>query len=223
MSSAKNLTGSRIGKLLLLDRKRENNRTYYYCRCDCGSEKWIRADALSKQNFTASCGCLSKETQFKANDISNKRYGRLIAIEPTDKRDKDNGSIIWRCKCDCGNLTFVPEGILKSGRVTSCGCYGKENSSKNIKKAIKEHLDRHIVEDTNLQVITRETPIKSNTSGVTGVSWDKSRQKWSASIIFKKKIYYLGRYENKEDAIKARKEAEEKLFKPFLESLEKNK
>ena len=36
-----------------------------------------------------------------------------------------------------------------------------------------------------------------------------------------KKKYYLGRYEKKEDAIKARKDAEEKLHKEFLRNLEK--
>ena len=39
---------------------------------------------------------------------------------------------------------------------------------------------------------------------------------WKAEIIFKNKKYYLGRYENKQDAIKARKEAEEKMHKKFL-------
>ena len=34
---AKDLTGNKIGKLLLTERKRENNRTYYYCKCDCGN------------------------------------------------------------------------------------------------------------------------------------------------------------------------------------------
>lgn len=208
----------RVGKLTLIDKKRENNRTWFLCKCDCGNEKWIRADAIGKP--TLSCGCLSKKTQFKAKDLVNEKFGRLTVVKITNKRDKNNGSVIWECKCDCGKIAFVSEGNLKNKRIISCGCYSKENSSNNIKKAVKEHLDRHIVEDTNLQVITREAPIKSNTSGVTGVRWDKNRNKWVASIIFKKKTYYLGRYKNKEDAIKARKEAEEKLIKPFLESLE---
>ena len=39
---AKDLTGKKIGKLTLKERKRENNRTYYYCKCDCGNSLWIR-------------------------------------------------------------------------------------------------------------------------------------------------------------------------------------
>lgn len=59
--------------------------------------------------------------------------------------------------------------------------------------------------------------IKTNTSGVTGVTWDKSRQKWLAQIVFKGEHKFLGRFGDKEDAIQARKEAEEKYFKPIIE------
>lgn len=150
MSKAKDLTGSRVGKLLLLERKRDNNRTFYYCKCDCGNEKWIRADVLLKAE---SCGCRRTE---------------------------------------------------------------KLKNNENLYNA---YLDKNIIEGTNLSVITRDEPTKANTSGVTGVSWDSSRQKWVSQIWFKGKHYSLGRYANKEDAVKARKEAEEKLHKEFLRSL----
>jgi len=54
-----------------------------------------------------------------------------------------------------------------------------------------------------------------NTSGVTGVSWDKSRNKWEAHIKLNQKKKHLGRYNNFEDAVKARKEAENKYFGEF--------
>lgn len=217
MSSAKNLVGTKIGRLTLTKRKRENNRTYYYCKCDCGNEKWIRADHISAKSVK-SCGCLNKEQNFfKAMDIKGNKYGRLLALNITEKRDKNNGSIIWECLCDCGNMAYVSEAYLVKGEIRSCGCLGKENSKRNISKAVDTHLKTHIKENTNLQVITREIPIKTNTSGVTGVKWDKDRQKWYAEIEFKGKKHYLGRYVNKEDAIAARKEAEEKFFKPIIE------
>ena len=53
----------------------------------------------------------------------------------------------------------------------------------------------------------------TNTSGYKGVYWNKSRQLWVAQIScginpknVKKKCYYIGYYENLEDAISARKE-----------------
>ena len=56
---------------------------------------------------------------------------------------------------------------------------------------------------------------RDNTSGVTGVRFEKG--KWVATITFQKKDYYLGRYEEMEEAVKARREAEERLHGPFLE------
>ena len=220
MSKAKDLTGSRVGKLLLLERKRENNKTFYYCRCDCGNEKWIRADALTKEKPTLSCGCLSKETQFKGKDIRDKVFGRLKAIKPTTDRDRNNGSVIWECKCNCGNVAYISETDLSSGVVVSCGCYRKEIQQLRGKKIGKLHIDKHIVEDTNLQVISTSKPMRHNTSGYKGVIWDSNRNKWKAEIYFKKKCYFLGRYNKKEDAIKVRKEAEEKLHKAFIKDLE---
>ena len=58
--------------------------------------------------------------------------------------------------------------------------------------------------------------LRNNTSGVRGVSWDKNRRKWAATIVFKGKTYYLGRYHNIEDAAAVRKEAEDALFGDFL-------
>lgn len=51
-----------------------------------------------------------------------------------------------------------------------------------------------------------------NSSGYAGICWYKSRNKWVTKIIVNGKSIHLGYFENKEDAIKARKEAEEKYF-----------
>jgi len=48
----------------------------------------------------------------------------------------------------------------------------------------------------------------ANTSGVTGVSWHKSAGKWEASITINYKKIYLGTFDTKEEAIKARQERE---------------
>ena len=44
---------------------------------------------------------------------------------------------------------------------------------------------------------------------------------WIANLIFQKKTYKKA-FENKEDAIRYRKELEEKYFKPILEKYKKN-
>ena len=61
-------------------------------------------------------------------DFTNQRFGRLIAVEKTDRRS--GGHIIWKCKCDCGNETFISSGDLRSGSTQSCGCLQKERTSE---------------------------------------------------------------------------------------------
>ena len=53
-----------------------------------------------------------------------KRFGKLIALEPTSQRNR--GFIVWKCRCGCGNVVFVRSGHLRSGNVKSCGCLLKE-------------------------------------------------------------------------------------------------
>lgn len=215
MSNIKDLTESKIGTLLLLERKREKNRTYYLCKCDCGNEKWIRSDRLTGE--TVSCGC---KREYNFRDLTNKRFGMLTAIKVVGKTE--NNGYLWKCKCDCGNYKDVPLSGLISGRVVSCGCYHKEELKKNIGKVFKSFKDKNLVDNTNISYLKLDKPIKSNKSGVTGVSFNNRDGLWIANITFKKKRYYLGSFKNKEDAIKARKEAEEKYFKEFLDNLSKN-
>lgn len=67
-------------------------------------------------------------------DLTNRRFGRIVALEPTDKRK--NGCIIWKCKCDCGNFCEVIGSDLTRNRVQSCGCLKKEVGIK-IRKDIR--------------------------------------------------------------------------------------
>jgi hypothetical protein len=53
---------------------------------------------------------------------------------------------------------------------------------------------------------------KNNKSGYSGVVYNKKHKKWHARINIKGKCVYLGAYENKEKAIKTRKEAELKHY-----------
>lgn len=55
----------------------------------------------------------------------------------------------------------------------------------------------------------------NNTSGISGVSWHKNNKNWRARIQLNGVAKHLGCFTNKEDAIKARKEAEIKYFGDF--------
>lgn len=82
----------------------------------------------------------------------------------------------------------------------------------------------HINNDTldnrkqNLRCVKNSTNLRNgkvrsnNSSGVNGVSFDKSRNKWSASIRANYKIFHLGRFNTIKEAEKARKKAEVEFF-----------
>ena len=146
--------------------------------------------------------------QTNAKDLTGQRFGRLVVIKPTERRT--SGSIVWLCECDCGNKVEVISSSLTTGHTKSCGCLHKEVVAKrNIESDLR-------VEGTNISYLTQKLN-RRNTSGHKGVCWHKKTNKWRASIGFKGERYDIGYFENIQDAIKARKQAEEELFEPMLE------
>lgn len=161
-----------------------------------------------------------KEDLIGDKDLTGKKFGKLNVIEYAYRRD--DKFICWKCKCDCGNEVIVFQGHLKSGAIKSCGCFRKERAKQNATKGqLYDSVQNKIYEGTFINRLVAKTP-KNNTSGVTGVSWNSKSSKWCARIGIHKKRITLGYYENKEDAIKARKEAEEKYFKPIIEEYKGN-
>lgn len=85
---------------------------------------------VRREGKTPSCGCLkysgfkkhNKETQVS---LIGKRFGCLVV--EAEGPVVDVGSLkkkrkSWKCKCDCGQTTFVTTGDLTSGNTKSCGC-----------------------------------------------------------------------------------------------------
>lgn len=64
----------------------------------------------------------------KPMNLTGQKFGRLTAIEMTDKRI--NKSVVWKCKCDCGNECEVIAASLRAGRTRSCGCLKEESDKK---------------------------------------------------------------------------------------------
>lgn len=224
-------------------------------------------------------------------DMTGQKFGRLTVVCRTENHIQPNGvsSIMWLCKCDCGNEIITSGMSLRRGCTQSCGCFHKECAAKQGRKNKKyntydltgeygigytskgeefyfdlEDYDKikdycWFIEDgyvTTNDKLTRKSvrfhrlilPVKdyeqvdhikhrtndnrksqlrivngtqnnmnrvrqsNNTSGTTGVYWDESKQRWCSEIMVNKKKIYLGVYKNFEDAVRARKEAEEKYF-----------
>lgn len=64
---------------------------------------------------------------------------------------------------------------------------------------------RAVTECVNRRNMARS---KRNRSGVTGVSWDSHREKWTARITHDRRVIGLGRFDIFDDAVAARKAAE---------------
>lgn len=74
-----------------------------------------------------------------AKDWTNQKFHKLTLLNSTN--NKRGKSIIWKAKCDCGNITYVVPYDVRSGNTTSCGCYrialSKEKGSINGQKCRK--------------------------------------------------------------------------------------
>lgn len=126
MSTPRDLTGQRFGRLVALSPtdQRVGGSVIWKCQCDCGNIAYVRRNSLV-DHHTSSCGCLRKEATAKrsmanARNLTGMRIGSLVAVRPTDKRKKR--TVVWECKCDCGNTVYASSSELISGSVTSCGC-----------------------------------------------------------------------------------------------------
>lgn len=147
-------------------------------------------------------------------DLTGHKFGRLTAIKPLEKRR--NGQVVWHVKCDCGNEVDVVGKDLTRGRTKSCGCLRKEYQKKNMLDNGDKITGKNLKENTNISRLN-ETISKNNTSGIRGVCFIKRTNSWRATIGFKKKMIFLGYFKNIEDAITARKEAEEIYYKPIVD------
>ena len=65
----------------------------------------------------------------KINLIGNK-YGKLTVIKEIKERD-EQGKILYRCLCECGNSCNVKAINLTKGKTKSCGCSTYNSSIKD--------------------------------------------------------------------------------------------
>lgn len=80
----KDLTNQIFGRLKVIKfshTKKEQNRNFWLCRCECGNEKIVEASHLIRHN-TTSCGCKRKEIllHIKHNMSRTKIYSTYYAM-----------------------------------------------------------------------------------------------------------------------------------------------
>ena len=209
MSTFKDYTGFKFNKMTVVKRFSKNKRTYYLCECECGNMVELRGDSVASSRLK-SCGKCS-------NNSFEEKEG--VVIGTTSAGDE--------YYFDLDDYDFVRKysWIKTSNGYISASIKGQKTYLHRAlllppKDLVVDHINRvkHDNQKENLRVVDRtlnevNKGLKSNnTSGKTGVYFDSSRQKWAAQITRKGTTYNLGRFRDKEAAIKARREKELELF-----------
>ena len=181
------------------------------CQCDCGNICEKPTGELNS-GFATSCGCSWRQPAVHEGD----RFGRLVAIRPTDERSAK--AVKWECLCECGQTVFVRTTSLSSGHTTSCGCVKQELDAEKDFRDILTYTDDTCIEFA--KGISKPRSTTSSDTGVRGVTLKDG--KYQAQITFRKKRYYLGRYSRLEDAIEIRRKAEARVEEYVEEYLSGN-
>lgn len=206
--------GDQVGRLTLIAKvgKTSNGSYIYECLCVCGNTKRVQSSSLNS-GLVQSCGCLFKEVHSERlkthgkSKIKDREYGAWIAMKSRCYNPNNEYFEIYG-----GRGITVCDEWLNSFETffRDMGCcpdgfsLDRENPNKGYCK------DNCRWASASLQARNKRT-LARNKSGVSGVTFHSKHQKWQASITFKGKQTYLGLFENKEDAISARKNAEIKL------------
>lgn len=95
---------------------RENNKTYFIFRCDCGVERPFLASRVMK-GLIKSCGCL-KKTKYHTADkkFIGKRFGHFVIKERIYKNNRK----FFTVDCDCGKTVDIPSSTIKAGKQKRC-------------------------------------------------------------------------------------------------------
>ncbi|MBE6666531.1 MAG: AP2 domain-containing protein [Ruminococcaceae bacterium] len=157
---------------------------------------------------------MSRALPTKEN-LVGRRFGKLEVIGRSEKRGSRGARTVplWECRCECGAICYKATDTLTNPELSMCNdCVGKYATEKMREKA-------GFVDGTQISRIKSDKPIATNTSGVRGVYYDKKTKKWRARLKFKGKLMNFGTYENFDDAVKARKRAEEEYYGEFLQQM----
>ena len=201
------------------------------CTCSCGNPKSFKVIGQSlRAGNTLSCGCYHKEHSSqvcKKRNISQNQNRLIDKGDYYEVYDNDNNMFI----IDKEDKELVSQTYW--AKYNANNYFKSSIDGKNVwlhrflENALKGEYVDHKNNDfndyrkCNLRICdnsenNRNIGLKKNkTSGVTGVSWDKRLGKWRARGTIYGEEKQLGVFDKKEDAIAARREAEDKYFGDF--------
>lgn len=222
MAKALNLIGQKFGRLTVIDRleNTKNGQTRWLCKCECGNEISVQGNNLKNQHVK-SCGCLNKELTYQRSKKYNTydltgRYGVGYTSKGEefyfDLEDYDlikdycwyiNESNYVRTRINKYKQVYMHQLILPDS-VEVDHIHGKQSRNDNRKSNLRPCIHQQNMMNIGLR--------RNNTTGVTGVYWIKNRNRWKAEITHNNKVILIGYFIEFEDAVNARKNAEDKYY-----------
>ena len=229
------LTGERFGRLTVIERAGDyvdpagNHRIMWKCRCDCGKETVVHGCTL-RGGTANSCGCLQRESYRLAAEANRKI---------NDYEDMGDYVVGVTAKGDRFMVDKVDFDKIKDFRWNTelgyviCNVHQKEQQNKRIRLhrmimdapegMMVDHINHNKFDNRrcNLRLATRMENVHNsdnrnrNTSGCVGVVWHRRIRKWHAQIGYSGKCIHLGYYDDFNEAVAARKAAEDKYFGDF--------
>ena len=207
------LVGQRFGKLTVIERAENcpSGQRRWLCRCDCGGTR-ITTTSYLRNGRARDCGC------GKSPDLTGKVFGQLTVLGRSDKRGSRGARTtpMWECLCTCGEITYKATDTLTNPDKSMC------RQCAELYAAASARTNAGFVEGTQISKLRMDDKPVDSITGVRGVHYDAKKNLYRARIKFQGKNHSLGCYSNLEDAVKARRRAEEDIFGTFLDSLEKS-
>ena len=146
-------------------------------------------------------------------DFKPRRIGMILVEEryPCGRHTKGRSPVYYKCRCDCGK-EFILTGDELFQNPYSCGCTPKPKEPTGERK--NDWALGYDKENHTMDCMTKPTRhvYLSSKSGISGVYYIKSRDKWRAVITYKQHTYHLGMFKTKEEAIRARVAGEKKYW-----------
>lgn len=176
-----NMTKEKIGMLTPIEPigLDVSNCVIWKWRCDCGNIiertlSYVTHD-LNHRNHVPNCGCINSFQPAKIGD----RVGNFTAIKDMEQQN-DWGGRLFEWRCDCGNTIISSKNQINGLKYKCCDTCRKIEMSKN------EYSNSNNVFGTNIvQIMKDDSNVRAdNTSGHTGVYYDKKTGRWFAGCTF---------------------------------------
>ena len=225
-----NIIGNMYGNWMVVDEFRSDKNNHFtrmcICECQCGSKiLWTHRKYDILAGRTKGCKiCSSKRGEGTSKSPNRYDLSGEYGIGYTDKNepfyfDLEDYNLVKDYHWYIDNTGYVHSQYKENGKYIHIKMHRLVMQVVGDSEKIIDHIGHNPVDNrkTMLRICTQREnsfnhrPMTNKFNcNVTGVR--KERNSWMAYIGIDNKVLHLGSFKNKEDAIAARKVAEEKYF-----------